>query len=92
MKVHELVARCTDAAGTPEAMQAVRAVVEGWRGRLAEIERALGYISGVGGNAHQVFYRSPELTMLKVRFPVGRRTPPHDHGTWALILLLSGRE
>jgi predicted metal-dependent enzyme (double-stranded beta helix superfamily) len=46
----------------------------------------------MGGNAHQVFYRSPQLTMLKVRFPAGRRTPPHDHGTWAAILLLSGEE
>jgi predicted metal-dependent enzyme (double-stranded beta helix superfamily) len=78
--------------GDPRGHASRGAVVEGWRGRLAEIERALGYISGVGGNAHQVFYRSPELTMLKVRFPVGRRTPPHDHGTWAMILLLSGRE
>jgi predicted metal-dependent enzyme (double-stranded beta helix superfamily) len=92
MKVHELVARCTDAAGSPEPMRAVRAVVESWRDRLAEIEQALAYISGIGGNANQVFYRSPELTMLKVCFPVGRRTPPHDHGTWAMILLLSGRE
>ncbi|MBI1990911.1 MAG: hypothetical protein HYS65_14570 [Betaproteobacteria bacterium] len=25
-------------------------------------------------------------------FPKGRRTPPHDHGTWATILLLSGQE
>jgi predicted metal-dependent enzyme (double-stranded beta helix superfamily) len=39
-----------------------------------------------------VFYRSPNLTMLKVCFPSGRRTPPHDHGTWAQILLLSGQE
>jgi predicted metal-dependent enzyme (double-stranded beta helix superfamily) len=30
--------------------------------------------------------------MLKVCFPSGRRTPPHDHGTWATILLLSGEE
>ena len=52
----------------------------------------LAYISGVGGNARQVFYRSPNLTMLKVCFPNGRRTPPHDHGTWATILLLSGEE
>jgi predicted metal-dependent enzyme (double-stranded beta helix superfamily) len=39
-----------------------------------------------------VFYRSPDLTLLKVCFPAGRRTPPHDHGTWATILLLSGEE
>jgi predicted metal-dependent enzyme (double-stranded beta helix superfamily) len=92
MKVHELVARCTDAADSPEPMRGVRTVIEGWKDRLAEIEQALAYVSGVGGNARQVFYRSPGLTMLKVCFPVGRRTPPHDHGTWAMILLLSGRE
>jgi predicted metal-dependent enzyme (double-stranded beta helix superfamily) len=92
VKVHELVARCTDAAQGAEPMVTVRAVVESWKHRLAEIEQALAYVSGVGGNARQVFYRSPELTMLKVCFPVGRRTPPHDHGAWAMILLLSGRE
>jgi len=56
------------------------------------VEQALAYVSGVGGNARQVFYRSPNLTLLKVCFPAGRRTPPHDHGTWATILLLSGEE
>jgi predicted metal-dependent enzyme (double-stranded beta helix superfamily) len=73
-------------------MRAVREVVESWKERTAQIEQALAYVSGVGGNARQVFYRSPDLTMLKVCFPQGRRTPPHDHGTWAMILLLSGRE
>jgi len=92
MKVHELVARCTDAAESAEPMRAVREVVESWKERTAQIEQALAYVSGVGGNARQVFYRSPDLTMLKVCFPQGRRTPPHDHGTWAMILLLSGRE
>jgi predicted metal-dependent enzyme (double-stranded beta helix superfamily) len=92
MKVHELVARCTDAAQSAEPMRAVREVVESWKDRIAQIEQALAYVSGVGGNARQVFYRSPDLTMLKVCFPEGRRTPPHDHGTWAMILLLSGRE
>ena len=92
MKVSELVARCAAAAETTEPMQAVRQVVEGLRGDIEGIERSLSYVSGVGGNARQVFYRSPNLTLLKVRFPAGRRTPPHDHGTWAMILLLSGRE
>jgi predicted metal-dependent enzyme (double-stranded beta helix superfamily) len=73
-------------------MKAVREVLEGLRGDIAEIERTLDYIPGVGGNARQVFYRSPDLTLLKVCFPNGRRTPPHDHGTWATILLLSGEE
>lgn len=92
MKVHELVARCAAAAESADSMAAVREVLEGWRSRIGEIERALDYVSGFGGNYRQVFYRSPNLVMLKVRFPVGRRTPPHDHGAWASILLLSGEE
>src|ERR687886_1206170 len=92
MKVHELVARCANAAESSDPMHAVREVLERLRGDIAMIERALEYVSGTGGNAGQVFYRSPEMTLLKVCFPNGRRTPPHDHGTWATILLLSGGE
>lgn len=92
MKVNELVDRCSAAAESKDPMNAVREVLEGLRGRLGEVERALSFISGVGGNARQVFFRSPALFMLKARFPAGRRTPPHNHGTWATILLLTGRE
>lgn len=92
MKVHELVARCAKAGESANPMSAVREVLENLRGEIGTIERSLAYVSGVGGNAGQVFYRSPEMTMLKVCFPNGRRTPPHDHGTWATILLLSGGE
>ena len=92
MKVHELVARFAEALDSADSMDAARDVLEGLKSDLAEIEQALSYISGVGGNARQVFYRSPNLTLLKVCFPNGRRTPPHDHGTWAQILLLTGEE
>ena len=92
MKVHELVSRFAKAAESADSMTAAREVMEVLRGQIETVERTLGYVSGVGGNAGQVFYRSPELTMLKVCFPNGRRTPPHDHGTWAQILLLSGGE
>lgn len=92
MKVHELVARCAKAGESSSPMTAVREVLESLRSDIRSVERALDYVSGTGGNAAQVFYRSPEMTMLKVRFPGGRRTPPHDHGTWATILLLSGAE
>jgi predicted metal-dependent enzyme (double-stranded beta helix superfamily) len=92
MEVHRLVAACSEAVRSNEPMRAVRQLLETWKGQLDAIERTLAYISGVGGNARQVFYRSPELTLLKVAFPPGRRTPPHDHGTWATILLLSGQE
>jgi predicted metal-dependent enzyme (double-stranded beta helix superfamily) len=92
MKPHDLVASFAAAASRTEPMAAARAALEELKGDIAEVDEALRYISGVGGNARQVFYRSPELTLLKVCFPAGRRTPPHDHGTWATILLLSGEE
>ena len=92
MEVHELVARCAAATQAEDSMNAVRGVLEELRGDLGAVDRALEFIPGVGGNARQVFYRSPNLTMLKVCFPCGRRTPPHDHGTWAVILVLSGQE
>lgn len=92
MKVHQLVASFAVAAESADPMGAARAVLDSLRGEVAEIEQALQYVSGTGGNARQVFYRSPTLTLLKVCFPAGRRTPPHDHGTWATILLLSGQE
>ena len=92
MKAQELVARLAEAVEGSDPMAAARKALEDLRDHIAEIEQALGYISGVGGNARQVFYRAPDLTLLKVCFPNGRRTPPHNHGTWAAILLFSGKE
>lgn len=92
MKPHDLVASFAAAVSRSEPMAAARAALEELKDDIAEVDEALRYISGVGGNARQVFYRSPDLTLLKVCFPAGRRTPPHDHGTWATILLLSGEE
>lgn len=92
MQVHELVARFAKAGDSANPMNAAHAELEALRGDLGAVEQAIGFVSGVGGNARQVFYRSPTLTLLKVCFPAGRRTPPHDHGTWAAILLLAGEE
>ena len=92
MKPHDLVASFAAAVSRAEPMAAARATLEELKHHIAEVDQALRYISGVGGNARQVFYRSPDLTLLKVCFPAGRRTPPHDHGTWATILLLYGEE
>ena len=92
MKVHELVASFGRAGESANPMSAAREILESLRGQAEAIENALAYVSGTGGNAGQVFYRSPQITLLKVRFPVGRRTPPHNHGTWATILQLSGEE
>jgi len=92
MKIHELVERCAAAAEAKDPMNAVRGLLESLREDLGEVDDALSFISGVGGNPRQVFFRSPRLCMLKARFPAGRRTPPHNHGTWATIMLLSGKE
>ena len=74
MKVHELVAVFAKAAGSSDPMGAAREVLESLRDDVESIERALSYVSGTGGNARQVFYRAPDLTLLKVCFPPGRRT------------------
>lgn len=92
MKVHELVARFAKAGESADSMSAAREALEALRSDVGAIEQALSYVSGTGGNARQVFYRSPTITLLKVCFPAGRRTPPHNHGAWATILLLSGEE
>jgi predicted metal-dependent enzyme (double-stranded beta helix superfamily) len=92
MKVHELVARFAAAGEAADPMNASRQVLEDLGGDIGAVDRALEYVPGVGGNARQVFYRSPEMVLLKVCFPSGRRTPPHDHGTWAAILVLRGEE
>ena len=92
MKPNDLVARFSAVVSRGEPMAAARAALQELKDHIREVDEALRYISGVGGNARQVFYRSPDLTLLKVCFPAGRRTPPHDHGTWATILLLSGEE
>ncbi len=92
MQVHELVAKFAKAGESADSLSAAREQLDALRGDLSAIEQALSYVSGTGGNARQVFYRSPTITLLKVCFPAGRRTPPHDHGAWAAILLLSGEE
>lgn len=92
MTPHDLVTSFAAAVSRAEPMAAARTVLESLKDRIAEVDEALRYIPGVGGNARQIFYRSPDLSLLKVCFPAGRRTPPHDHGTWAMILPLSGEE
>ncbi len=92
MQAHDLVARFSVAANSDEPMAAARVVLEELRDDLDGVADALSYLTGTGGNAQQAFFRSSNLSLLKVSFPNGRRTPPHDHGTWASILVLSGQE
>jgi predicted metal-dependent enzyme (double-stranded beta helix superfamily) len=95
MNVADLVSRFSTAVANVEgdyAHKAAVSVMNELKDDLDGVAEALSYLTGSGGNALQAFYRAPNLSLLKVRFPNGRRTPPHDHGTWASILVLSGSE
>ena len=37
-------------------------------------------------------HRSPRLTVLHTAYPRSLRTPPHNHGTWAVVSVYRGRE
>ena len=92
MTVADLVQQMSKAAASSDPQAAVRAEMEKLASDLAGLAKTLDYLPGTGGNANQAFFRAPNLSLLKVAFPNGRRTPPHNHGTWATILLLSGGE
>lgn len=92
MQVHELVGLLANAAASERPAEAVQRAMESLKDDLKGLAETLSYLPGTGGNARQAFYRSPNLSLLKVNFPNGRRTPPHNHGAWATILLLSGGE
>lgn len=92
MDVADLVTAFSRAAKGKDPHKAAVRILKKLKDDLPALARATDYIAGTGGNALQAFYRAPNLSLLKVRFPQGRRTPPHNHGTWAAILVLSGRE
>lgn len=92
MHVSDLVARFSAAVRSDKPMMAAHDILLELANERDAVANALSYLSGRGGNALQAFYRSPELSLLKVSFPSRRRTPPHNHGAWAGILLLSGAE
>jgi predicted metal-dependent enzyme (double-stranded beta helix superfamily) len=92
LQVHDIVHAFAKAAEADDPMSAARSVIDEMAKDIDAVASALDYLPGTGGNALQSFYRAPNLSLLKVSFPQGRRTPPHNHGTWATILVLSGSE
>lgn len=88
----DLVARLGQAARETQPLNRVAEVLEELGADTAGLLESLDFFSGKGTDAEQAFYRSPQVSLLKIRFDPGRRTPPHDHGCWAVILLLQGRE
>ena len=95
MQVFDLVERGARAANEPNPGAAMHGMLSGLRERLDDVSEALDFC-GCGEETdtpdRQIFYRSPNLLMMRVCFCPGLRTPPHDHATWAAILMLSGSE
>ncbi len=95
MQVFDLVEQGARAANKPNPSSAMHGMLSDLRNRLDDVHEALEFCS-CGDDKdvpdRQVFYRSPNLLMMRVCFCPGLRTPPHDHATWAAILMLSGSE
>lgn len=95
MQVFDLVERGARAANKPKPHIAMHGVLSDLRNHIEDVQEALDFCGcGEGADApdRQIFYRSPNLLMMRVCFCPGLRTPPHDHSTWAAILMLSGSE
>ena len=76
MQVHDLVAGFATAIESDDPMASVRAVLADLRNDLDDVAEVLSYVSGIGGNAMQIFYRSPSLSLLKVNFQVADARHP----------------
>lgn len=80
-----LIATCSDAAASPEPMEMVRDIVAGYD--LA------GLAETVQGRPEPWFFNvGPSLTLFATAGRPGSGSAPHDHGLWAVIACLAGRE
>lgn len=92
LSLFELVSTLARAADDPDPLNAVTKALKTFANRTDEVLAALSFLSGLGSDTDQSFYRAPNVSLLKVQFDPGAPSPPHDHGTWAAILLLEGAE
>lgn len=95
MHVFDLVEQGARAVRGPNPCGAVRRMLRALSSRLDDVRKALDFCAGAEAEDapdRQIFYRSPNLTMMRICFCPGLRTPPHDHSTWAAVLILSGWE
>jgi predicted metal-dependent enzyme (double-stranded beta helix superfamily) len=76
-------------ADAAEARRNMKGLVERTVADHAGVARGIGAMTGSGID---VLYRSPRLTVLNLRWPVGAIIMPHDHAMWAVIGIYSGRE
>ena len=87
--IQRFVQDCLDAARADGTHLGVRALMEQAMANPAAVVAALG--EPVEG-ALQTLFRSDELTVLKVVWKPGAVIRPHNHQTWAVIGVYSGRE
>jgi len=95
LHVFDIVEQGAKAAQGPNPCGAVHDTLKALRSRLDDVHEALDFCSCAEAEDapdRQIFYRSPNLTMMRICFCPGLRTPPHDHSTWAAMLMLSGKE
>ena len=86
MDREELVARCVTASEEAEPRLAIKEV----------LKRSLPQLPGVAGKPPtgwlDIWYLSPNLTVLNAVWPPGMRLYPHDHRMWAAIGIYGGQE
>ena len=92
MPLQDLVATFARAAADGSPLDRTEAALRALSGDIASVIGDLSFLSGEGSDPEQSFYRSSSVSLLKVKFSPGVPSPPHDHGTWAAILLLEGQE
>ena len=67
MTLNDLVSRIARAADSDQPLPAVASCLRALSAERDEVIDALGFLSGVGSDAEQAFYRSPRVSLLKVR-------------------------
>lgn len=80
-----LIAACSGSASGPEPMESVRGIVAGYD--------LVGLAETVRGRPEPWFFSvGPSLTVFATASRPGSGSAPHDHGLWAVIACLAGRE
>lgn len=87
--IERLIADCVDARAADPSHKGVREVLASAMADPAAILHALGEPQRAGITP---IYRSESLTLINLVWGPGMSIMPHDHRTWAVIGVYTGRE
>ena len=87
--LHRFIEQCQAARAEDESHVAMREVVERAVAQPGALMQALGEPSGAG---FQTLHHSDDLTILNFTWAPLMTLLPHNHNTWAVIGIYSGRE